>query len=174
MQRCRRSATRSRLVLDVGQLREKIVAPSLHGVGLWSLAAERLVIGTAIQESNLTYLRQIKGPALGLWQVEPATHRDLWKNWLWHRPLFVGLIRQTAMVDIPNGNTPDDELLVFNLRYAAIVCRLLYRRIPAALPDADDWPGLAAYWKKSYNSHLGAGKPEQFLAAVKRAGLMSA
>ena len=44
--------------------------------------------GTAAVESRMgTYLRQIGGPALGIWQVEPATHLDCWDNWLDYRPV---------------------------------------------------------------------------------------
>lgn len=149
--------------LNAKQLRELVVRPALTHLSMWSEAAENLVMGTAAQESRLQYLRQVKGPALGLWQVEPATHHDIWQNWLWNRPLVVGQIRQAAMVEI-GAATPADELLIFNLRYAAIICRLIYRRRPEPLPDADDLPGLAAYWKKTYNTHLGKGKPEEFIA----------
>ena len=53
---------------------------------MWSTAAEELVLGTAIVESSLIYISQHgAGPALGLWQVEPATHDDLYANYLSYR-----------------------------------------------------------------------------------------
>lgn len=52
-----------------------VVRPVLRVMSAWSQPAEDLVMGTAAQESRLTYLRQLGGgPALGLWQMEPATH----------------------------------------------------------------------------------------------------
>jgi len=61
--------------LDAGQLRMYVVRPVLRVMSAWSQPAEDLVMGTAAQESRLTYLRQLGGgPALGLWQMEPATH----------------------------------------------------------------------------------------------------
>ena len=68
-------------------LLDRVIAPALEKIGLWSRAAEELVLGTAIIESGLTYLKQHgDGPALGLWQVEPATHDDLYTNFLNYRP----------------------------------------------------------------------------------------
>ena len=60
--------------LNVRDLRVEVIRPALRALDLWSPAAEDLVLGTAAQESGLAYLRQIGGgPALGLWQIEPAT-----------------------------------------------------------------------------------------------------
>ena len=54
-----------------------VICPALEKLSLWSPSAEELVLGTAIVESGLTYLKQHgDGPALGLWQVEPATHDE--------------------------------------------------------------------------------------------------
>lgn len=55
-------------------------------LGLWSQAAEDLLLGTAIQESGLVHVRQVGGPALGYWQMEPATHDDIWASFVQHRP----------------------------------------------------------------------------------------
>jgi len=37
------------------------------------------------------------------------------------------------------------------------------------LPQAGDLAAMAAYWKKFYNTPLGAGKPEQFVAKWRKA-----
>jgi hypothetical protein len=45
---------------------------------LASLNAIQLLMGTAAQESHLgTYLKQINGPALGVFQMEPNTEIDI-------------------------------------------------------------------------------------------------
>ena len=63
-----------------------VIKPALEKLGLWSMAAEELVLGTAIVESAAIYLRQHgAGPALGLWQAEPRTHDDLYTNYLSYR-----------------------------------------------------------------------------------------
>ena len=68
-------------------LQDRVIAPALDKINLWSRAVEELVHGTAIVESGLTYLKQHgDGPALGVWQIEPATHEDLYTNFLDYRP----------------------------------------------------------------------------------------
>lgn len=63
--------------LDVGQLKHLIVAPALAALGLGGDSAVNLVTGTALAESRAAYVRQLGGgPALGLWQMGPATHDD--------------------------------------------------------------------------------------------------
>ena len=55
-----------------------------------------------------------------------------------------------------------------NLAYATAMARMLYWRKPEALPAADDIPGLAAYWKRHYNTAAGRGKPADFAQALER------
>lgn len=140
-------------MIDPRHLRDLIIRPTLETLNLWSLAAEALVLGTAIQESRLVYLRQVGGgPALGIYQIEPATHADLRRNYLDNRPALKN--RVAAFL----GPSPEpDQQLVTNLAYATAVCRLLYYRAPAPLPAADDVDGLAAYWKAHYNTPVGKG-----------------
>ena len=80
----------STLGLDVNQVRLYVVRPALQEIGLWSQVAENLVLGTAVTESRLKYLKQLgKGPALGIFQMEPFTHNDIWRTHLWGKPLGV-------------------------------------------------------------------------------------
>ena len=52
-------------------------------LGKHSDSAEELLMLTCAVESQLgTYLKQIKGPARGIFQMEPATERDCWVNFL--------------------------------------------------------------------------------------------
>ena len=145
-------------MLDVVQFRDLVVAPTLHMIDLYSPAAVNLVLGTAIQESRLTYLKQLGGgPALGLYQMEPATHEDIWTNYLAYRPEIASRIRSLTAYPQMSGE------LVGNLWYATGMCRVHYRRVPVALPDADDIEGLAEYWKEHYNTFEGAGTVEEFI-----------
>ncbi|WP_328286209.1 hypothetical protein [Kozakia baliensis] len=69
--------------VDISQFKHLIVVPTLAALGLGSPSAVNLVTGTALAESRGAYLRQINGgPALGFWQMEPATHDDCWENFL--------------------------------------------------------------------------------------------
>lgn len=148
--------------LNATHLRQLVVRPALHAVGLWSRAAENLVMGTAAQESSLEHLHQLKGPAVGLFQIEPATYNDIWRRWLPGRPERAKLL---ALVGLPADydGVPDVKLMHGNLFFAAAMCRIFYRRIRAPLPADTDVEGLAAYWKRYYNTHLGKGTTAQFM-----------
>ena len=147
--------------LDLEQLRELIVRRSLKHIGLHSPAAENLVLGTALTESKARFVKQVGGgPALSIWQIEPNTHHDLHDSYLAFRDdlraKVYDLMSAHAAVEF-------DEELIGNLMYGAAMCRVFYRRIPARLPEEHDAQGMAEYWKKYYNTHLGAGTAEKAL-----------
>ncbi len=145
-------------MLDPQHFLAYVVRPSLDSIGLWSPAAERLLHGTAITESGLTWLAQKGGgPARGVYQIEPATHDDIWANYLAYRD---GLAKRVARLA---GEHPRLDQLAWNLGYATAIARLVYYRRPEPLPHADDLAGLARYWKAHFNTNLGAGTPEDFL-----------
>ena len=100
------------------QIRSLVIRPALEKLNLWSLSAEELVLGTAIVESGLTYLRQHNdGPALGLWQVEPSTQNDLYVNFLNFRPEL-----SFKLTELRSSGLSLDENLATNLMYGAAVC----------------------------------------------------
>ena len=71
---------------DAKQLWTLVIQPALLEIELWSEAAEKLVLGTAIVESRLSFIKQLgSGPALGVWQIEPDTSRDVYDNSLDYR-----------------------------------------------------------------------------------------
>lgn len=143
--------------LDVRQLKTEIVRPTLFAIDLWSLAAENLLTGTALAETRAAYVRQVGGgPALGLWQMEPATHDDCWQNFLRFpaQSRFATDIR--AML---GGDISQVEQLVCNLRYACAMARIRYYRAQEPLPHATDATGLSAYHKAHYNTALGTADP---------------
>ncbi len=146
-------------MLDPEQFRRLVIRPVIRRLGLWSPAAERLLLGTALTESGLRHLHQVRGPARGLYQIEPATLHDIYRNWLPRRaPLAEGLRMFTA----PHGAVEDQ--LVWNLAYASAVARLIYCRVPEPLPRADDLTALAEYWKSHFNTAAGKGTPADFIA----------
>lgn len=140
--------------LSCWQLRLHVVRPTLQKLRLWSPAAENLVLGTAAHESGgFQYVRQLgDGPALGLWQIEPKTHEDLFARFLrFHADL------RSAALDLRASWPDPDAQLASNLAYGAAICRLIYYRAPEALPDANDIAGMAALWKKRFNTPAGKG-----------------
>jgi hypothetical protein len=117
-------------------------------------AAINLLLGTAAQESRFgRYLRQLKGPALGAFQMEPATF-----DWLRLKYGF-------AYVELKERRAEEME---WDLRLATIMARLRYRADKHALPDADDVAGMAATWKRVFNTPLGKGTVDEFGANYAR------
>lgn len=149
--------------LDPIQFATRIVRPTLLDIGLYSPAAERLVLGTAMQESRLQYLKQIRGPAIGICQMEAATYRDIRINYLAFQPE----LRQA--VDAWAISEPDADEMEGNLYFAVSMCRVHYRRVKEKLPMAIDANGLASYWKRHYNTALGSGTALQALPHFRRA-----
>lgn len=147
--------------INAKQLRLNVIRPVLQDINLWSESAENLLLGTAAQESHMgTYLKQINGPALGIYQMEPATHKDLWLNYLNYQPeLKSAVLSYLSHKD--ESSAPAE--LVFNLAYATLMSRIHYRRVKEVLPQADDLQGLGRYWKKYYNTELGKGTVEEFV-----------
>lgn len=144
-------------MIDPGQFRQIVIVPALQRLNLWSLVAQELLLGTALQESGLAHLVQHGGPARGVFQVEPATHADVWANFLHYRP---ELLQAVLALTAP---WPDREAqLATNLIYEAAIARLIYLRAPEPLPATPDPYALANYWKRWYNTAGGAGTVEQF------------
>lgn len=157
--------------MNASHLRAYVILPTLKPLDLWSLAAETLLVGTCAHESAMgKYLHQIKGPALGIYQIEPLTHFDIWNNYLRYQPVLrekiLGMVparslRHDSVTGIEYGA---ETLLITDLAYATVMARLVYRRAPEPLPAADDIGAIAAYWKKYFNTPLGAGTVEEFTA----------
>ena len=127
-----------------------------------------LLLGTALAESVVRgrqYLRQLgNGPARSIYQVEPATARDLRDRFL-RRRSQAELREKVLALEIPGLSI--EEQLAVNLAYATAIARLRYWSRPEPLPAADDLLALARYWKRHYNTHLGAGTVSGFLRKVR-------
>lgn len=141
-------------MLDPLQFRIRVIRPTLAALELGGPAAETLLLGTALAESRLTYLHQVGGgPALGVYQCEPATHADLWAGYIGHVDGLAPKVRGLM------SDRPPLEQLVTNLAYATAIARLHYRRVREALPAAGDAAALSSYHKRYYNTALGAADP---------------
>ncbi len=97
--------------------------------------------------------------------MEPATHDDIWSNYLWVRPMLNYKARKySASSDWPGMARPDPVELRTNLAYAVVMCRLHYYRKNFSIPHEHDISALASIWKRYYNTELGAGTREKFIA----------
>jgi hypothetical protein len=158
-------------MINPSQLRYSIVMPTLVAMDMWSPAAENLLMGTAMQESRCgEYLVQIEGPALGIFQVEPATADDIIFRYLQERPQLLRRFetawrtldsRPINWSGVKLGQVCDE--IASNLRFATAVARIRYWMVPKPLPAAGDIAGLAAYWKAHYNTPLGRGTEAEFI-----------
>lgn len=123
--------------------------------------ARQLLLATFAQESHCgEYIKQVKGPALGIGQLEPATIADLYKNFA------TGTKRDTLYQFLSPAEIDQPEVIgaVGNLHYSTALARMNYRRFPGALPLMNDRAGMWAYYKKYWNSTLGAATEGEFNA----------
>lgn len=143
--------------MNLVQLRDFIVDPVLRGIGAYSPAAMRLVIGTGLVESGFEWVQQVGGPAAGFWQMEPKTHDDIHRHFLAARPRL-----RTAVMLLAAPGIELSAQLRGNLFYAAALCRVHYLRVPEPMPEAENIEALGRYWKAHYNTPSGKGTVEGF------------
>ena len=139
---------------------KEIINYSLDTLGMNSEDAADLVFKTGMAESGYRNLRQIGGPALGFFQVEPATIIDTMDNYVKYRTSI-----KTKLWALGWDEGHMEQRVVSNIALQVAFCRLKYRRDSKPLPKADDVVGQAKYWKRVYNSEHGKGTIEHFLEA---------
>jgi len=153
------------------QLLDYIIKPTLEYMGgnYNSKNAQMLLLSTAAIESKCGYyIKQIGGPALGIWQMEPATHDDIWINCdALKKAYFEIFINRLVGPLSKNSNT---ELITLPM-YACAMARLKYSMDTEQLPFYADIYGIYAYYKRIYNTPLGASTFEKFKAAWDECGL---
>ena len=120
-----------------------------------SESAVRLLCMIAAHESGgFTYVKQVNGPALSFFQLEPLSYADCCqygqrKGWL------------------PEGWDEPPERLIFDAPLAAAFGRLFFLRFSEPLPDAEDLSGLAQYAKTYWNTELGKATPALYEQAYR-------
>lgn len=133
--------------IDKKQLVQYVIEPTLQQLNLYSRQAALLLLGTAEIESQCgIFIHQIRGPALGIYQMEPATHDDIWENFIKNKNSLKSkpLISQCIQ---------DQNRLVYDLQYATMMTRLHYLRVSESLPLTPE--GMARYHKQFYNTPAG-------------------
>lgn len=147
--------------MNKDQLQE-LIEKVLIGIGKYSPDAVNLILGTIAQETHLgKYIKQIKGPALGICQIEPNTFKDIVENYL----IYDSTLSERIKV-ICNIKEFKAESLVYNLAFSIAMCRIFYLRVPEKLPESID--GYAYYWKKYYNTKFGKGTEKEFINNYKK------
>ena len=140
---------------------KRIIKLALQRLDLDSDDARSLIYGTGKAESGYKTLQQYGGgPALGFFQMEPATCRDIWDNYVMYRPKY-----RDKLYALGFDEGTLEFCLLSNVGLQAALCRLHYRRVPSPLPKAGDLEAQAKYWKEFYNTRLGKGTIEHFMEA---------
>jgi len=146
------------------QLYDHIIKPTHEYMGgnYESKNANFLSLCTAAIESNCGYyIKQVGGPALGVWQMEPETHKDIHLN--------CDAIKENRfhhkLLSLQMDCTHEDDLIVSPM-YACAMARLKYSMDPAPLPDSGNIRAVYDYYKRIYNTPAGASTYEKFKQAL--------
>lgn len=150
----------------IGELRQ-LIKTTLFPLGLYSPEAEELLCATCANESHLgQYRRQTNGPALGIFQMEPATHDDIWQNYLkYHADLGAKI---SNLVASGTPFIPHAEALVTNDEYAIAMARVQYLRAKGSLPGIHNLQDIWDYYKAHYNTPAGKADIQTFYACYKK------
>ena len=149
------------------QLYDHIIKPThlYMGGNYESKNANFLSLCTAAIESNCGYyIKQVVGPALGIWQMEPATEIDIWRN---HDELNTDDFNELIGLMLPpTHEESNSEAMMIAPMYACAMARLKYSMDRAPLPDSDNIRAVYGYYKRIYNTPLGASTYEKFKQAL--------
>lgn len=152
----------------IKQIKE-IAEYSLYKINAYSDDALALVVRTGMAESGY---RALKGygegnPAIGFWQIEPATLFDMMKNYIHYRPHYRKALEEMGM----SFEGDNIEISVMsNMAVQSALCRLHYRRDKHSIPSWDDLEAQGKYWKRVYNTEEGRGTVGHFMEANKDVG----
>jgi len=142
------------------QFRALIVRPGLSMIGKYCPKAEELLVATMAHESlGGTYLAQVSGPAMGIYEMEEPTYDDCWANVISRQPAIKSMISSF----VGTSFKPNPVRMIWDLQYATIMARMEYSRFDEPLPEANDIHAIYAYYKKYWNSSKGAANGEDFI-----------
>ena len=142
------------------QLTDLVIIPTLkeipHGYSPEAVMAILMII--AHESVGGEYLAQTNGPALGVIQMEPATHTETWR---WGDSIIRNAKKLGIIPDDDEGFTvfPDAERLIYDLRYNVFMARQKLFMAPGALPS--NIKNMAIYLKKHWNGD-GKATPQKY------------
>ena len=145
------------------------IADAKNAPGAYDSAdAKELLFGTACVESGLRpRFQDGGGDAIGLFQVEYATYRDIWDRIIKtkHPDLHSAMRRSFS-------RRRDGEITFEQLQQNDVVCaifaRMKYADSKERIPPREDETAQARYYKKYYNTHLGKATPKDFIARKRK------
>ncbi|AXQ65845.1 MAG: putative endolysin [Caudoviricetes sp.] len=132
---------------------KKVVTETLKEMGRFKPECVELLCMIAAHESGLgKYRKQIKGPALSLFQIEPRTHDSIWDNCDSIDKLTIKLGIERSLRSLAE----DDRYAVFVAR-----CYLLMDKNPLPKTVCE----MGEYAKTYWNSNDGKASPEAYIDA---------
>ena len=138
---------------------KEIIGWTLHQLNMHSDDAVELIYRTGMAETKYKHLIQMGGgPAVGFFQCEPATMRDIIENYASYRPDIM-----TKLYALGYDDTDAEMRMMGSIPLQVAFCRLKYRRDKYMIPSAEDIAEQGKYWKRVYNTKLGKGTLEHFL-----------
>jgi len=166
------------MAINYEQLRDCVIIPTLQYLDPeipYSDEAVDLLMLTCAHESNLgTYLKQVGGPACGIFQLEPDTHDDIWGNYISYRGGIEDKINRLSLgMTLPAMAHSEES--IYNLPFATAMARVHYYRVPESIPKKKDFAveddylqALACYAKRHFNTHLGKAKSSDYYWAYQK------
>lgn len=124
--------------------------------------ARDLLLATAVMESGLrARFQDSGGDAIGLFQVEYGTYRDLWRRAIRykHPELYKAMRRHFG--DAENGEIKFEDLQRNDI-VGAMFARIKYFESGRKIPPAADVAAQAKLYKEVYNTAAGRGDIETF------------
>ena len=148
-------------MFDITQFREDILSPTLNALQIRDpFFLELLVFTCAVESAGGTYVKQVKGPALGIYQLEPATFTDCWVNYIVRKPDIINLLSLNLAVH----RMPHPIEMVTDLKLATAMAAMLYKQrkaCPTTTVPADLWN----IYKPLWNTDKGAAVKDTCLKA---------
>jgi hypothetical protein len=140
-----------------------MIEQTLTPMNIYSPGAAELLLATMANESDFGVYRIQLGSAVakGIFQMENATHDDIWLNYLrYHHDLAL------AICHLSPTHHADD--LINNDPYAIAMARVQYLRCREAIPAANDIEGIWALYRLRYNTPQGAATHDGFMAKYQK------
>jgi hypothetical protein len=151
-------------VINPKQLRDLITRTLKEIPHGYSEDAVELLMMIAAHESRLgTYLRQVGGPALGIFQMEPATHDDVWEN-------GDSCEDNGAVLGYNLECTIGGDMLEYDLRYQIFMARQKLFMISEPLPSSEGASSenvslMSDYCKEYWNTVDGSADAFEYFNA---------
>jgi hypothetical protein len=151
-------------MFDITQFRADILTPTLGALQFREIELKELLVFTcAVESAGGTYVRQIKGPALGIFQMEPNTFTDIWHNFILRKPDIVNLFSLNLGVH----RLPDPTEMITDLKLATAMAACLYKQRKASILSCKE-DDLWDVYKPLYNTDKGAAKKFESINAYRK------